>query len=670
MRCRILPHIAALSLYLGISVLITYPLITVFTTEFGGHPFGDSYENARFAWWMIYALQNGQPLFEQPWLLYPHGLPSTYLWGIPLQSFPAWMLAYALPLPAAYNAQILLTLALNGWAMWVCARTPAESAAALTAGVVFMTFPTMQGHLGAGHVGLLAQWGLPLFAWWMMRYRRVPKRGSLMEEALLCVPGAMFCVITVLGSTQMAVFTTVPLAIFLLIRARADAIWLRRSIVTLFLGMALAAIFIVPAVLDTLRAPALVRDEGGIVRYSSDALAVVSPSPYHPFYAPLDYPDRVLGSDPFEGASYIGVVASGLALLGLWQVRAARWWGMLGVAAWILSLGPLLRLGGDLIHISADGYGSFVTLPYTAFLDVPLIEIVRAPGRFGFLIAFVMAVLAAYGMFALSQRLARRPRAWNILLIATAASIVLDYQLWWRNGVPHLPSIPAVIPEPIARLNARDEVRAVFHIPWEHPLVDKEALWLQTGYRRPMIAGHITRRTPLDPARGWLLQTLDPALLDSSGVDVIILHREWANAALETYARLRLGAPEYEDARLVMWEAPDAQAAPEVVMLLPDPTVRMSQADIYVYLPETAQIRMSGDLRGDASTVALEVDGVSMGKWHEPDTLALDVSLDLSAGYHTLRLVAEPACTQVGDTTLRCRSFTADVQISTPGRLR
>ncbi|MCA9909925.1 MAG: hypothetical protein KC519_14810, partial [Anaerolineae bacterium] len=145
---------ALFGFYVAVAVLITYPVITVLSTHFAGHPFGDSYEIARHIWWINHALKTGQPLFYQPLLLYPQGIASAYFWGNPLQLFPAWLLAFFLPLPAAFNIQVILTLVLNGWAMSRLARyLTGSTLAALAAGAIYMAYPTMQGHLAAGHVG-------------------------------------------------------------------------------------------------------------------------------------------------------------------------------------------------------------------------------------------------------------------------------------------------------------------------------------------------------------------------------------------------------------------------------------------------------------------------------------------------------------------------------------
>jgi hypothetical protein len=57
--------------------------------------------------------------------------------------------------------------------------------------------------------------------------------------------------------------------------------------------------------------------EDGAVPYSASLLGIVSPSFYHPLFSGLEYPHRILGVDPFEGASYIGIIASALWVIAL-----------------------------------------------------------------------------------------------------------------------------------------------------------------------------------------------------------------------------------------------------------------------------------------------------------------------------------------------------------------
>jgi hypothetical protein len=682
LKQRLAAHLALFIGYFMLACLVTYPLITDLSGQLAGHPFGDSYEIARHAWWIQHALANGQPLFEQPLLLYPTGTPSLYFWGNPLQVFPTALLAFLMPLPAAYNLTLLLMLALNGWTMALLARfllaqrgadRATRTIVALLAGALYCVYPTMQAHAAAGHLGLLMLWSVPLFTRAALHiigasaHTSFTERGVLMSAAAV----ALWFAVGALGSTQMLLFTTLPVAAFLLLSTLLQRRWhaVRRLLLALALGALLTAIFAVPALLETLNAPAHVRDEDGVVRYSADLLAIAAPSSFHPLYAALDYPDRILGADPFEGTAYIGIVGALLALLGVWQRRAARGWLALAAALWLLSLGPLLKFDGAVASLRADGYASGVVLPYAALLDVPLVSILRTPGRFNFALALCIAVMATYGgaaLLAFTTQARWRRHLLRLLLVLLALFVVFDLHVWWRDGQPRFPTISAAIPQEIIALRDRSDVRAVFHIPWQHLLVGKDALWLQTGYQQPMIAGHVARRTPLDPARGWLLQTLDPALLRQEGADVVILHKAWAEESLITYARQQLGTPFYEDAALIAWDTPRTESTPAFRAVLP-PARPTTEAHAYLWLPTASEVQFRAELTGAAESILLSVDGTATGQWRIADVPILAFPIALNAGYHSLTLTVAPACERVIDPTLACATFTPTLQITNEG---
>jgi len=655
-----LRQLAVFGFYLLVAVGITYPLIKVWSTHLAGHPFGDSYEIARHIWWINHALKTGQSLFFQPLLLYPQGMPSAYFWGNPLQLFPAWLLAFVMSLPAAYNTQILLTLALNGWAMYLLARHLTSSTpAALVAGVVYMAYPTMQGHLAAGHVGLLAQWSVPLY---VLALLHLLKAENTHRVVWMSVAAAVCLALSALGSTQMPIFTTLPITLWFLARAWKRWRSLRRIVVVVVFGALLMAIFAVPTLLETLNAPALVREEGGAVLFSADLLALAASSPYHPLYRSLDHNARILGVDPFEGSAYVGIVAGLLALLALVRVRPARRWLWLGAASWVLSLGPLLHINGALATTRMDGYPTGIALPYAALMNLPLMNIVRTPGRFNFVVALVVAILAAYGCAWLMRSRLRGWAAWPSALILIVL-VLFDYQVWWDGDAPDLPVVSAEIPAEISALREREDIRAVFHIPWQHLLVDKDALWLQTGYQQPMIAGHVTRRTPLEPARGWLLQTLDPALLDANGVDIIILHKEWAEPVFSAAVFARLGTPFYEDVTLAAWEAPPVDQPLAPVIFVP-PSEIGAQVRAYIFLPGPGTIRFNAEVTGNAQRFQMVVDGTAFAEWPLDGMLSIEEQIVRDAGFHTLALVAVPACDEPTDPTLECRSLQADITLA------
>ncbi|MBC6935557.1 MAG: hypothetical protein DWB42_06920 [Chloroflexi bacterium] len=652
-----LPHLAAYGFYLLAAVIVTWPLAAVFSTHFIGHPFGDSYEYARFVWWFKYALVSGEPLYFQPWLAYPDGLSAWLLWSIPLQSFPAWLFAFALPLPAAMNLSILLRLALNGWAMFVLvSRLVGARGPALLAGVIFLAYPTFQGQLAAGHTGLLALWPVPLYVH-SLHSLAAGRRHSALSTIF-------FFVLSVLGSSQILIFLLLPVtALFaLMLAARREWPALRRLLAAAGAGAGLSLIFIAPGFVEALNAPPWLRERGD-VSFSADLLAIVSPSFQHPLFGRLDYPHAVLGVDPFEKTAYIGIIAWALALAGVWKRRETRGWLALAAAAWALSLGPLLKILDRPVTLVADGYPTYITLPWALYQQIPLLNIVRVPARFNFVVALAAAVLAGYGAAALRRQpangargLRRRGPGWAVWL-ALAAGVLWEYRLFW----PDMPTLSADIPAAVAALAERPDVRAVFDAPWAHLLAAKDGLYLQTAHRKPLIAGQITRRTPVNPAKLAVLETtLDPALLDAAGVDVFILHKEWDEGRLEPFFREKLGAPFYEDARLALFNAPQAESAPAFTAVLASPSGITDRADSYFYTPERTGLVVRAAVAAEGRAAALYLDGQPLGRWPVYGAAEIAAGLTAEPGYHTLTLAVEPPCPVPPAPSLECRALRVD----------
>jgi hypothetical protein len=689
-------HLAVIAFYFGIAILITFPLVTVIGERLIGHPFGDTYEYTHHIWWINHALRTGQSPFFQPLLLYPDGLDAAWLWSAPLQSFPAWLLMFVVPLPIAHNLSALLTLALNGWSMWFLStqllaishseiEPPRRKGCqeeysslithhsspipALIAGLIFMLYPTFQGQLAAGHTGLLVLYPMPLDVAMLLRLvgnltpashpsspsLHVVERGLGGEVTKIILSAAILFTMSLWGNLLVLIYLLAPLTALFMLYLLWRRAW--KSLLHLFLALGLGAALSLPFLLPVLReqtSQPLELREDGAVRYSASLLGIVSPSFYHPLFSGLEYPHRVLGIDPFEGASYVGIVAAALCLIALWKVRHARKWLALAVLAWVFSLGPLLKLYDQPLAVRVADYPTYVTLPWALFQNLPVLNIARTPARFNFAVAFAVAVMAGYGASHL-RRVLRAVVLRYVVMAGAVVFIVHEYQFFWA-----MPTIPATIPQQVMDLREREDVRAVFDVPWEHLLTDKDGMYLQTGHGLPMIAGHITRRTPLNPAIGFLLQrTLDPALLDMAGADVIILHREWADSEgeLDASLRERLGTPFYEDDRIAVFNVPPYTGnPPEFISSIELPDEIEGQVSLYFYAPNPGTVILTGQVASDSPRDAiLSLDSTPILEWTVQGVIGLNVPIEIeSAGYHTLTLAADPPCPTISDPSLEC----------------
>ena len=693
-------HLAAFALYLLAAVAITWPLAAALDWRLLGHPFGDAAEYARHIWWIERALQTGQPVVFQPYLGWPEGLPGAWLWAAPLQSFPAWLLAFVVPLPAAFNAQALLTLALNGWAMFALVqRLTRTIEAALLAGLIFMAYPAAQGQLAAAHTGLLALWPVPLYVYALDRARD--------SRRWTTAAGALFAA-SLWGSPLTLVYVTGPVTLLLALRAaRAHD---RAALVTTAAAAALGGLLALPLLLPLLQevraAPPWLPGEGGAVTYSADLFGLATPLFYHPLFAGLDYSRRVLGADPFERAAYAGVMAAALAALGALRWLAARGWLLLALTAWVLSLGPLLQVGGAPLLLEVGGLRTHIVLPWALIGELPLLNITRTPARFNLLIGLALAVAAGYGAAALrhpwmfrrslphppssspdtsppvllsmrrgggksfsfgegfrvrlnltpqphldreSLALLGRDRwrnglaARSAVFVIVGALILFEYQSFWP-----LPSQDARVPQAVAALRGRGDVRAVFDVPWEHPLAAKDGLYLQTAHHKPLVGGHVTRRTPVNPAKLTVLQgTLDPALLDAAQVDAVILHREWDGGRLEPLLRARLGEPVYADTRLAVFEPPPPAGPPAFAAVYDAQTVFAQFYDAHFYTPAPGWVTLAAMVYPDGRALAARLDFSAalypLAAGDAPHELAVPFYI-AAPGYHTLRLESGTPC--------------------------
>jgi hypothetical protein len=173
----------------------------------------------------------------------------------------------------------------------------------------------------------------------------------------------------------------------------------------------------------------------------------------------------------------------------------------------------------------------------------------------------------------------------------------------------------------------------------------------------------MTRRTPVSPAKLWLLQsTLDPTLLDEAGVDIILLHKTFDyDGSVEEFTREQLGEPFYEDERIALFEAPDSQDVPAFTTLVTPLTAIDSRAESYVYAPEPGWVRLTGEFQGDGRSVKLMLDGERLQTWTIEGNVPFDVPVSLrEAGYHTVALEVEPPCPQNFNQALECRSVVLD----------
>ncbi len=387
--------LAVCCFYLICAMVITWPLVTRMDTHLAGYPFTDSMERLHHVWWLVHALRTGQPLFWLPNLGWPDGMAGISLSGHPLQHIPAALLALALPLVVADNLSLLLHIAFMGLGMYALGLHLARGSrpAALVGGLVFMAAPTFQAHLGDGHNVHHSLAFAPLFVLALVRMRSATGRSRWRWFAV----GSLSFALVNGGQTVNVIYMLVPLVALLLLQKvmRRDWQGLAQTVLVCLTGALLQLLMAFPVLGEIPGNPAYT-DVGGDVRFSLDLLAPVTPSYYHPLYGQLGYSEKVLGDPTGERSAWIGLVAGALVLPALVRGRG-RFWLAVAIVAWVLALGPLLKLLGEPLVLNVDDHASFVTMPAAILQLLPVLNLERAPGRFSYLLAFAVACLATHG---------------------------------------------------------------------------------------------------------------------------------------------------------------------------------------------------------------------------------------------------------------------------------
>ena len=651
----VLPALA----YLLVAVYLASPVAGSFSTRFLGGESGDVYEMARHMWWYKTVAQSGEDILAQSMLGHPEGFAAIQLWAYPLQFFPYWLFAYVMPLAAAYNLGIIVVFVMNGLSLFLLARRwlPAgHDFPPFFAGLVYMVFPTIQGHLFDGHIGLLVQWPLPLFIIFLFEYA---DHGGARRYLI----ALLFFLFAAMGHTMQLIYALAPFTgLFMIARIyRRDYVGWARCAGIVIVGCLLLLLFLSPILPATLSASRVI-SVGGQLRYSIDLLGLVSPSFANPFWADIArHSAQVLGTNLGEGSSYIGVIGGILAIIGIIRRRAARWWLFVAFVAWLLALGPVLKIYDQAFTAKVAGYDAVLPLPFALIMDLPVFELARAPGRFMLLFAAMFALLTGYGMCEVwsSRALSgRHPYGRMAFAVLCVFLLVEDYKLFAQ-----FPNVPAEIPRPIHNLRGRRDIRAIYNAPYDDLLAAKEAMYLQTAHHKPLIAGHDTRITPVDPARLELLASFRPTLLNDADADVVIVNKvralERGQPELLPRAEQWLGEPFYEDERYALFETP---FSPERTPKLHSTKWDGQSHVTYIYKEQPGWMEFSAVLEAANRRVHLSLNGTPLETLQVKGRIPVSIPLPFArSGYHTFRIALDPPCPErIDRELLYCQSVDVD----------
>lgn len=593
-------HAAALLLYLGLTIVLTWPMAAQAMSAIPGDSF-DGWQNAWNLWWMrVAVVERVQSPFFTDLLYYPTGVSLLFHTLNPLNGLISMPVQLAFGVLAAYNFVVVASFTLSGYgafllAAWVLrplsilrplpvreeSAAGARFWAALLAGAIFAFAPVHMAQL-LGHMQVFAYEWIPFAVLFMLRtVTRARAARPWLRDALLC---ALFVVLAALCDWYFALYLLL-FGAFALIWAIASGLVQRASLRdTLRPALALGVAGVVSGVLlaplaiqmanEALHANYMVRPARDLYIYSVSAVDFLIPSRMHPLLASVaaTLPGSQVGPIS-ERTVAVGWLTLGLVVASILVARRRAFpWLAATLFFALLALGPRMHWG----NITPDQIPDNVTLsgwaPYTIVNAlVPFMRISRSVSRFAIMVELCLAVAAAAGFAGL---LSRRP-GWASTAGVIALAILLA-EFWVAPYPMSAPDTPDAYRE-LAAMPADPARPALLNLPMNY---DRPGyLWYQTVHGRPLTVGYISRDDPRTlTERVPVLQQLrhlGPDIIDADlgavgltvlndlGVGVVTLdrykmpggdEREVTEAiAHEIFADIK---PVHDDDRLTVYKAP------------------------------------------------------------------------------------------------------------------
>ncbi len=481
-RRTLSPAAEAAMMILGFTALTlaaTFPLVRHLATHLPAD-LGDSVMNTWLLAWDATRIRHGlSGLWDAPsFFPYRYTLAySDHLLGIAIFTAPLqWLTGNPV---LVHNIAFLASFVLSGAGMYLLARTlTLRRDAAVVAGLVYAFSPYRVSQLA--HVQLLMAGWLPLSLWALNRYFSTGAWRFLLASA-----GGFL--LQSLTAGYFLYFAVLPLTVAGLAEMRRTRPPLKRTIIQLGTVAALMLVAIAPIARVYYR----VRHDYGLHRTMADIASLSANVRDYVSAPPRVWIWRHLGTDRAEHNLFPGAIALLLAFVALAARRrtaAVRTYAVIGLSAFVLSLGPEPAAWSHRLPFPG---------PYAWLLSiVPGLDGLRAVARLDIVVILALSVLAAFGLTWWLDWVGRRWRS-----AAFAAVVIAIVAEGWAAPIP----TPAFAP--LADHDEREAYEYLRDSPpgaaLEMPLVienDERNFayqYLTLVHRHPIVNGHSGYLTPL-----------------------------------------------------------------------------------------------------------------------------------------------------------------------------
>jgi len=422
--------------FLLAAIVQTWPLILHMSDGTMESPTqsGDTWAFLWDLWWVKKAILELRNPFHTDWLFFPQGsdlylhalVPVNGVLSIPLQLATGDLLL-------SWNVLTLVFLVLSALGMYALVhRLTANRMAAFISAYIFAFAPPTLMYLSGSQWNVSTTWPLPLFALFLLRFwetgRPLDAIGCGIAWALLTYNYLEFGID---GGWFLAIFLGYQSFVCLRKKdwAALSGVWRKGAMVA---GVWL--LLSLPLIIGAFRQVygQHVPLESGGEYWSNDLLTFVTPSP---LWGPGQFPgvegNLHLAIGSILGTGYLGITPLLLGAIALCSVRRADdkaiFWGAVFLFFAILSLGPILYVGGTR-SFSILGASFSIPLPAQIINHVPILGDRRIASRIIVFGIFGLSVLAGLGCHVLMSWMKTRAKKlvpWVALIVFCL--VVLEY---------------------------------------------------------------------------------------------------------------------------------------------------------------------------------------------------------------------------------------------------
>jgi len=531
LKSQVKEHIGVLFLFVVLTLILTYPVITRLTT----HTAGDGGDGFQFMWniWHVNKVLTGgegiKELYYTDYQYYPHGTSLAFstlsLTNTLFIAFPLTLITNNLVL--IYNILFLLSFILSGYSMYLLVRyLVKDRTIAFWAGFAY-SFSPLHMAWGLGYLNLMSMQWTPFFFLFFFKMFEEQK----MRNAIIAAIFLFFLTLADWQHLLFAFFIAAPYFVYRLISSPSlltPAFFARTALLLVLFGIAIWP-FVTPLISEYL-------GEGEY--YVTSFYTAITPFDYilpnrfHPLWGESQ-PTLAEGSE--RGAS-LGYLVLFISLLYLAKARKHFFWFLLAMFFLFLSLAP---------HFEATS--SF-------FKSIPVFKPLYHMGRFSFGVMFSFILLFAFALkrflpageqlinkkFSFPRKGIRAALAGSIFIVLTIEYLAVPYPTTYkyrRAEVEFAGEIGQAVRGPHPALAEDFTVLALpldistNNLFFRSPIL----LYFQTFHEKKIIGGYVGRVTP---ASGQTLAELRDIIIMSNvaafreflknyKVGYIILHNGW-----------------------------------------------------------------------------------------------------------------------------------------------